>query len=236
MRVLHITNNYPTNKNPIFGIFVKEQIDSLKKYCKCDVFFINGRERGKLEYLYSIFKLRKILNKKKYNVIHCHHVLSYIVFYLSFYKSKSKIILSYQNDPSNEFGIPLFNFICKKVDSIIFKNNTMKYYHNNVHYIPNGVNLDFFTEFDKIESKKKVGLDIDKKYILFVSSNFIRNQKRYDIYKKTVNILKTIDSKFEELLLINQDRENVPFYFNSSELHLLTSDLPISSIFFCDSL
>ena len=80
------------------------------------------------------------------------------------------------------------------------------------------------TSLNKIESKKKVGLDIDKKYILFVSSNFIRNQKRYDIYKKTVNILKTIDSKFEELLLINQDREIVPFYFNSSELHLLTSD------------
>ena len=36
--------------------------------------------------------------------------------------------------------------------------------------------------------------------------------------------MKTIDSKFEELLLINQNRDNVPFYFNSSELHLLTSD------------
>ena len=82
----------------------------------------------------------------------------------------------------------------------------------------------FFYEFDKIKSKQKIGLDLNKKYILFVSSNFVRNQKRYDIFKKTVNILKTIDSEFEELLLINQDRDNVPFYFNSSELHLLTSD------------
>ena len=146
MQILHITNNYPTSKNPIFGIFVKEQIDSLKKYCQCDVYFINGRERGKLEYLFSIFKLRKILNKKKYDVIHCHHVLSFIVFYLTFHKSKSKskIILSYQNDPSNEFGFPLFNFIRKKVNSIIFKNNTKKYLYNNMFYIPNGVNLNFF--------------------------------------------------------------------------------------------
>ena len=26
MKILHITNNYPTSNHPIFGIFVKEQI------------------------------------------------------------------------------------------------------------------------------------------------------------------------------------------------------------------
>jgi hypothetical protein len=31
MKVLHVTNNFPTVKFPIFGIFVKEQIDSLTK-------------------------------------------------------------------------------------------------------------------------------------------------------------------------------------------------------------
>ena len=55
MKVLHITNNYPTPNLPIFGIFVKEQIESLSKLnIDCDIFFINGREKGNFEYLKSI--------------------------------------------------------------------------------------------------------------------------------------------------------------------------------------
>ena len=39
MRVLHITTIYPTVKNPIFGVFVKEQVESLEgSGITCDVF------------------------------------------------------------------------------------------------------------------------------------------------------------------------------------------------------
>ena len=40
MKILYITNNFPTKKNPIFGIFVKEQIESVIKISNCnhDVF------------------------------------------------------------------------------------------------------------------------------------------------------------------------------------------------------
>jgi hypothetical protein len=67
MKILHITNNYPTTKHPIFGIFVKEQIDSLNTLdFKNEVLFINGREKGKFEYLRSIFKIRKKLKHENY--------------------------------------------------------------------------------------------------------------------------------------------------------------------------
>ena len=32
MKVLQITTNYPTESNPIFGIFMKEQVDSLVQF------------------------------------------------------------------------------------------------------------------------------------------------------------------------------------------------------------
>ena len=48
MRILHITNNFPTLNFPIFGIFIKEQIESLNKLgAENEVFFINSREEGK---------------------------------------------------------------------------------------------------------------------------------------------------------------------------------------------
>src|SRR5665647_322653 len=109
MKILHITNNYPTNNHPIFGIFVKEQIESLsKKGVENEVFFINGRELGKKAYLKSIIKLRVILKEKKFDILHCHHAYSAIVllFTLRFFKYKK--IISYQNDPDKEGGIFLF--------------------------------------------------------------------------------------------------------------------------------
>ena len=55
MKVLHITNNYPTKNFPIFGIFVKEQIESLNaEGVSSEVFFMNTREKGKEEYFYSL--------------------------------------------------------------------------------------------------------------------------------------------------------------------------------------
>ena len=60
MKVLHITNNYPTAKFPVFGIFVKEQIESLSSEgIESDIFFVNGRENGKIAYLERLRDLRK---------------------------------------------------------------------------------------------------------------------------------------------------------------------------------
>ncbi len=89
MNVLHITNNYPTTNYPISGIFVKEQIDSLQEFgVKSEVFLINGREKGKFEYIKSIFRLRRKLSRSDYDLIHCHHALSGVTLFLSGYNKK----------------------------------------------------------------------------------------------------------------------------------------------------
>lgn len=225
MKVLHITNNYPTEKNPIFGIFVKEQIDSLTKLgLKNDIFFINGREKGELEYLKAITRLRNYLIKNQYDIIHCHHVLSAICLILSGYAKKNKTIVSFQNDPANELGLIFFKFIKKYAKAIILKNNSSQIDNKYVYYLPNGVNTNFFKPSDKKEAYIKLNLDPSKKYILFVSSNFIRKQKRYDRFQATISILKEKHQNLEELVLMNTRRELIPFYFNAADIHLLTSD------------
>ena len=52
MRVLHVTVNYPTPDYPIFGIFVKEQVESLQKIgVDCDVFYCNGQKKKHITYV-----------------------------------------------------------------------------------------------------------------------------------------------------------------------------------------
>ena len=85
---------------------------------------------------------------------------------------------------------------------------------------------NFSKNFSKKDARDFLSLDHNKKYILFVSSNFIRKQKRLDIFLKTIKHLKLNYPKynFEPLLMINEERSKVPYYFNATDLHLLTSD------------
>lgn len=227
MRVLHITNNFPTLKFPIFGIFVKEQIDSLNEVgISNDILFINGRENGKFEYVKGIFTIKNKINKNKYDLIHCHHALTALMLIISGKSFKNKILVSFQNDPVNENGKLLFKIIKFFADGIIFKNNSSLIIDDKSFYLPNGVNLDFFKPASRLISRKKLGLDEKNIYVLFVSSNFIRKQKRYDLFTKTLEILKNKYgyNNIEEIKLINCSRNQIPDYFNAVDLHLLTSD------------
>jgi teichuronic acid biosynthesis glycosyltransferase TuaC len=225
MKILHITNNYPTKNLPIFGIFVKEQIDSLAQTnVLSEVFFVNGKERGKLEYVRSIVRLNKLLSKNNFDIIHCHHAFSAIVFLFSGFSGKIPSVVSFQNDPSDESLFNLFNIIKHFSTTWIFKNRSIFADNKRGHYLPNGVNIDFFRPIDKREACLKIGVNPDKKYILFVSSNYVRKQKRYDKFQHIVSELKKWDGSIEELTLINTQRHLVPYYFNAAALHLLTSD------------
>lgn len=228
MNVLHITNNYPTENLPVFGIFVKEQIEELSNIgVNNTIFFINGREKGKLEYIKCIYRLNKLMKKNKFDIIHCHHALSALCLIFSGNSNKNKVIVSFQNDPTKELGMHIFKFIKKRTCIQIFKNNsTLINKHSSCVYLPNGVNLDFFRPVNRIEACSKIGIDPSHKYILFISSNYIRKQKRYDRFQSVISLLNSANQKpeFKELKMTSTRRELVPFFFNAANLHLLTSD------------
>src|SRR4051812_32452881 len=103
MKVLQVTNALPIPSHPIFGVFVKEQIDSINQVpgFTSDTFFINAREKGKAEYIRATVELRSKL--KDYDVIHCHHVFSAIVV-LAARSKKNKVLVSFLSSGTNELN------------------------------------------------------------------------------------------------------------------------------------
>lgn len=236
MNVLHITNAYPYPESRIFGIFVKEQIDSLDNYLvKNDTYFINAKKKGKIEYFKSIFYLKDIV--KKYDIIHTHHIFVGMIMLFFFKQIKHKIIVSLMSDSTrkgNSYFTNLlfkssYKYCLKNASGVIFKSgipDNMK--RKNVYYLPNGVNTDFFQEIPKSECKKKLNLDLNRRYILFVSSNNLyRKEKRYDRFQEVIGILRNKYSlkDIEELLLVDTDRENIPLYYNAADVNILVSDV-----------
>ena len=236
MKVLQVTTNYPTKSNPILGIFMKEQVESLEPYgVENTIFFSNGTESnvgkkngGKWVHIKSVFKLSWHLLTHKYDLIHCHSALSGLILLLSGGAFFNKCVVSFQNDPDKEGDKKFFKRLYPFFNKVIVKKPTSYSTWEKVVYLPNGCNSDFFKPLDTNKCKQQLGLDINKRYILFVDSNRSRNrtQKRKDRFDETLKILREQYGygDIEELVMIGVSRQDVPLWMNSCDLHLLCSD------------
>ena len=122
MKVLHVTVNYPTPEYPIFGIFVKEQVESLQKIgVDCDVFYCNGQNKGIKKHITYIPKLWWKVLRGHYDIVHCHHVLSAIIFSLTGWPLFKKCIVSYQSRPEFEWGYNVLKIMKILFNAIIVK-------------------------------------------------------------------------------------------------------------------
>ncbi|HFQ5567887.1 TPA: glycosyltransferase family 4 protein [Vibrio vulnificus] len=233
MKVLHITNAYPYEGHPEFGCFIYEQIQSLEGKADSDVLFINAHKKGPLEYLRALPRIKSMT--KEADIIHCHHLFSFIALKLSFSRRKP-VVLSFLNDWTKEvkLNIPerIKRFLCRfyvtKADKVIFKSFIPDFLRGEKFvFLPNGVDTDFFKIYDRNISKNKLNLCVSSNYILFVSSkNLYRQQKRYDIYLKVMDQLnlKYPELNYQPLTMSIDDRITARHKINSASLHLLCSD------------
>lgn len=236
MKVLQVTTNYPTKSNPILGIFMKEQVESLEPLgVDNTIFFSNGTESnvgkkggGKWVHIKSVFKLSWHLLTHRYDLIHCHSALSGLILLLSGGAFFNKCIISFQNDPDKGGDKKLFRILYPFFNKVIVKKPTSYSSWKKIVYLPNGCNSDFFTPMDKEECKQRLGLDVEKRYILYVDSNRSRNrtQKRKDRFDATMDLLRTKygHNNIEELVMVGVARNDVPTWMNACDLHLLSSD------------
>lgn len=227
MKILHVTTNYPTPEYPIFGIFVKEQVESLKKIgIDCDVFYCDGKGRGFKQYITYVPKLWWKILTEHYDVLHCHHALSLIILTMTLWPFFKKTVLSYQNDPDREWGGKFFKFFYLFVNKFIVKNRSEYLKYSKMVYLPNGCNQDFFRPMDMMECREKLGWDKAKQYIIYMDSNKgARTQKRKDRFDEVVSLLNSqYGWNAEEVVMRNVDRPLVPLYLNAANLHMISSD------------
>lgn len=234
MKVLQITTNYPCKENPIFGIFMKEQVESVEKFgVENTIFFSNGLKarHGIVVHLQSAVKLAANLLTHRYDVIHCHNVLAGMLLMMSggMMANGKRTVLSLQNDPEfkGTHDSRFTKYVYPRVAKVIVKKQLRSKEEKYV-YLPNGVNMELFRPMDKTECKRRLGLDPEKRYILFVDSNVTkgRTQKRIDRYHEAMELLRTKygHTDIEPLVMTKTLRDDVPLWMNASELYLLTSD------------
>lgn len=237
VRVLFVTNGYPTVRHPEFCIFNKEQIDSIRETgIDGDLLFINAHEHGWREYLKAIPEIRR--RSTGADLVHCFHGLTFLTATLAC--PRTPMVVSFLNAIDNEFRelpSPVASALSVLTRWLLRNGNNGKIFKDRVpeflrgdplaRNIPNGVDTNFFVPMDREEAIAALELDPDDRYILFVSSKSRhRKQKRYDRFLEVLSGLRKSSefSNLEKLVIENEPRHRIPLFFAAASLHLLTSD------------
>jgi teichuronic acid biosynthesis glycosyltransferase TuaC len=230
MRILFVSSG--TSKNGI-GTLVLNQGESLKrKGIRIQYFTINSK--GFLGYFYHILKLRRLLNRDSFDLIHAHYGFSGFVAMLAKPKNQ-KLLISFMGTDLLGYRtrrgrvsvigsllIKINQKLAAQADFIIVKSNEMsqKIKSNNKAVTANGVNMEEFYPVDKADAIGKLGWNKDNKHIFFMGDPE-RPEKNFILAKSA---LKKMEQKNIELhVLKNICPEDILYYYNASDVCLLTS-------------
>ena len=177
-----LTNMFPSTNHPVYGIFVKRQIDSIRKLGhEVTTLFVNGRA-STFSYVAGIRQLRTACKVFRPDLIHAHYGLT---GFLACFQKFCPLIISLCG--SDVLGSRLENgeltfksrlirrltrAACQRSHHLIVKSRIMgeeleKRGIVDFHIIPNGVDLNVFFPEDPLEAREKLGLEPHKKLILF---------------------------------------------------------------------
>jgi len=224
MRVLVVTNMYPTKEMPSFGTFVHKQVESLRREgLEVDVLFFNGR-RSRLNYLWAFPRLWGRLLTRHYDVIHAHYVYSGIVARAQLL---CPVVLT-QHGP--EVFLPglqarLCRLIGPLMDRVILVSEEQKVrgHLSKGEVIPCGIDFDLFRPMPKEEARERLNLPKDKKLVLWAGEYF-RPEKRFEIVQQSVDLLRERDRAVELVLVSKKPLEEVPQYMSACDVLVLVSD------------
>lgn len=259
MRVLVLTNMYPIPKYPFYGIFVKEQVESLRKEgINVDVFFINGRN-NRLNYLVSFPGSFRKLNSNHYDIIHAHHTFCIYPFLISklLLGIRIPLILTFHEGeilkpPELPFSgmdfisrimtsASLKKWLIQKADLVIsVYGGLLKIlnFSGKSIVLPPGVNLELFRPMDRFECRKKIGLPQGKKILFFpadAKNPKRRTEKGFDLLQKALAKL----YQMNDITLLtggNILHKEMPVYINAADVVIQTSYFEASAMVIKESM
>jgi teichuronic acid biosynthesis glycosyltransferase TuaC len=212
-------------------IMARQAEGLVKSGVEVDYFTIKGK--GFLAYFKAIPALKHFLKtNKQFDILHAHYGLCGLA--VTFAAKKEKTIISFMGseligDPFpvkviQNLVLRLINNRCiRKFDSIIVKSRKMSQALKGKahHVIPNGVCLEDFYPTDKIQARKTLGYNEEKKLVIFIADPPGRPEKNFELADSAMKLVN--DPGIELKCLCSLTKETLNLYYSAADMLLLTS-------------
>jgi glycosyltransferase involved in cell wall biosynthesis len=225
MKVLAVTNMFPTSETPAYGVFVRNTLDAIRRAdpsIAFDVLFVDGRGRPAA---YLAAPLRVLARARRgFDLIHAHY--GFLAGAGALFPGP-RVITYYGSDVNDARELRWSRPFLARYAGVVVMNETMRARlgRADAAVLPPGIDLALFAPRDRSEARRRLGLDPAARYLLFPSRRS-RREKRYDIFSETVARVAASRPDVRPLLLGEPERPDseVPWVYAASDLLLLTSD------------
>lgn len=221
MKILFVTNMYPTTENPGWGSFIMREAESLKRVGQTvDVLHFQGT-KSTLKYIKACFTVFMQTLHCRYDIVHAHYGLS---GFPALFRWRTPLVITLHGSDALVGRMEPFvsRLVCKMADAVIVVSRQIASRIPG-EVIPIGVDWEKFRLRDRTEARVKLGLPVKRRLILF-PYNPQRKIKRFDLAKAAVETLKLSGYDIELLVVSNVAGEEMPWYYSAADAMILCSD------------
>jgi teichuronic acid biosynthesis glycosyltransferase TuaC len=223
VRVLFVTNMYPTAGDPGFGSFVAEQAADLRRAgVAVDICSFDGRTRRR-EYAAAFGYVRRAAASARYDVVHAHYGLSGVP---ALAQCRAPVVTTFHGSETGYVAWQRYvSWVVARRCTPIFvsMHNARALGLPLAPVIPAGVDLSVFTPRSPAEVRRELGWDDSAMYIVFPGSR-ANPRKRYDRFCETLGVFGHHAERVVGVPLEGLSRHQVAQVFQAADATLMTSD------------
>lgn len=210
MKILILTNMYPTLKHPYYGIFIQDHVETLRKLgVQVEVFFTNPK-LTRAAYVTEIPHLVRKLATERYDVLHAHH--SYCLYQLAVVRQllryRAPVLLTTHEgeaflpedlkDPEADFLKQLIyskrlkRWALQMADLVVSVERRLPLivgYRGPYEVIPPGVDIELFRPMDRMPCRRTLGLPEHEQIIFFPANPGRGFNKGYELVQRALTYL-----------------------------------------------
>jgi hypothetical protein len=241
MRILAVTNIYPSAQNPESGVFVQQQILSLQQAgLQIDVMNLNRTKKGMRVYLRLGERVRERMRASATDLVHVMYGGVMADMVTEAVQDVPTMVTFHGSDLLGDrsagslrrlfsgYGVWSSWRAARRANGIILVAKSLQSAmpafidNSKIRVIPCGIDLNRFKPMSRSACQRELGWRPDCFHVLF-PSNSDRSVKRYALASAAVDRLTRSGVCAEIHKLEAMPNENVPFWLNAGNVLLLTS-------------
>jgi teichuronic acid biosynthesis glycosyltransferase TuaC len=241
LRVLAVTNLFPTPYSPTAGTFIERQIHGLSQIgVSVDVMLLDRIQNGRRVYFGLERMVRARVLAFKPDLVHVMYggtmaekvtrVITDRPVVVSFCGTDllGEPLVGWLQQLSAGYNVWASHLAARRADGIIVKSKNLKdalprgVEESKVRIIPNGVDIERFTPMAKSAARQELGWDQEAAVVLFVT---VRGhpRKRLDLAAEAVSKIGPCGRRVELRIMQGVPHDEVPLWLNASDALILTS-------------